>query len=405
MTFHSYSIGAALTVLISASATAATVNMDSYTTDTTITATEFDNAQAAAGNGGTILFSSKWYKINETLVVNKPWLKLIGDSKDTTYITCFPSGAVENAMIWTDQDGTKIQQMTLRGSTWPMYKTVLDVNEGTSVTNGVETAIRVANGAQSVKAIDASFTKVSVGIEFDVGQLPDGLKITDSDFATGRGMINAHDTDAKPATQTALLNPIQIDNANFTYQAGQGARGIVVDSGNSSEENPVDLNGSYIRNCTMEKMTNWQIGFTRLSDLEIYNNTLYGGGAGRVRTSYVHCIHFEDASANINIHDNYLYQRPNNDAGVSLDNRFHVVACGNNGYPTGVLIDNNEMDGSVKASISGLLNDWTITDNRFDVDNIPTYIISGWQSPSSITRSGNTVNGAALTTAQININQ
>lgn len=393
-----------LTFLGVSVSTAATVNMDDYTTDTWISQTEFENAQNAAGSGGTILFSATYYKINEMLKVTKPWMKLIGADKNSTYITCFPRGDVQKYMIWTDQNGTKVQQMTVRGSVWPMYKNQLDLYEGTSVATGVEAAIHVASGARSVKAIDVRIVKASVGVEYDVGKLPDGLKITDTDFTTGRGMVNVHDSESKPAIQTALLNPIQIDNANFTYQAGQGARGITVDLGNSSEENSVDLNGSYIRNCSMEKVTNWQIDFNRTKDLEIYNNFLYGGGAGTVRTSYVHCLHFEDVSSDIYIHDNYFYQRDKNDAGVALSMNYHIVACGNNGYPTGVRLAKNEFAGSVSASVSGLLNNWTITDNEFNIDNSPTYLINGWKAPSTISRSGNTVNSAALSAAQVKIN-
>ncbi len=376
-----------------------TVSIADFSSDNTITQAEFEQAQRSAGNGGTIRFESLTYSIPRTLDFIRNNITLAGAGAGRTFLEQNPpSGRRSVAMLRTSRNGTRVQEMTLQGANFPTYSSSLDVEEGARTTTGVEAAIQVNDGAQNIQVIGSVIRRISVGVEYQAGEVPNGLRVRNTRFVTGRAMVNSRDTTTFPISNSLTRNMI-IDNADFIYRPGHGGRGITIDFGNNVGARPViDMQGSLIENCNFDTISHFPIDINRVSNITIRDNVINGGGAGN-QDGFVQCVHMEDFTT-CRIVNNRMFQRRRNDNNDVLTLRVHVQGTGRD-----VVVADNTIRGSVHSVMSGTLENWTYRNNDVRVSNSPSFIINGFRQPSTIRLRGtNTVNGRALRRSDVNTN-
>ncbi len=240
------------------------------------------------------------------------------------------------------------------GTREPTFASLLDsdgrISEGVRATTGLETAIFWdSSDFVNIRVLRCRINNTNVGIEMRRGATPDGMEVRDCDFTVTRGMVLANGASV-PGGQ--LARPFRIENCRMVNRSGAASsadrpvtiRAIVLDFGNDNQGqdfDPVDMNGSVIRNCRFLSVTNWQIGMTQTSNLIIEGNRLPGGGI--MRDSFVHCLHFEDVGDPGNpivIRNNTMTQR---DVTSSVS---HIWTGGNTASGgTALRISNNTFSG------------------------------------------------------------
>jgi len=377
------------------------VNISDHSSDNRITPAEFNRAQDAAGNGGIINFGRGNYTIDGTLVLTKSNLTISGIGSNGTILTRNTRGRSANGIFITGQDGTTIQNMTLRGDVVPTYVFDLYEREGSAVQVGLERGIRVANGANNPTFRNINFLQLSVGVEYETGRVPSGLRVLGSRFETGRGMVVSEAAGVDRDLAVRML----LRNLRFTFRPGQGNRGLTFDYGNGDQTSPVNFRNSVVTRCVLDRMAFFSVDFNRAANVRIINNPAIDGGGRGTRSGFVHALHFEDTGRNILIENNTIRQQTvRNDNNQVLNSRSFIWSGGNNGA-TQAIVRNNRFIGSVNNAIvgggrapgGGLFN-WTITGNTFDITNLNNNdfgnVVNGFRSPSTARISGNTLNGS-----------
>lgn len=362
-----------------------------------ITQAEFDAAQRSAGPLGQIRFARGEYLFPAPIRITQDRVRIIGAGMNNTRLVSLvnrntgKSGAVFNL----DADNVVVRDLTLRGRDHIETRYILHEREGSPVRTGTEYGIDIKNNAENLTVRRVYMHRVNVGLGFNQGNLPHGLRLMDSVFSTGRAIIEARDNTRFPAT--ILRRAFTITGNKLIRENGQPVnpnRGLVFDFGNSNVHDPVDLKGSIISNNNIPRLAWWNIGVNRSKNLTISNNILGCGGASP-DNRFIHCLHFEDRSSNIVIEDNTMTQVKRNANGEEITLRSHIWTGGNNGAPE-LTIQNNTFRGHVERSIVGDLPNAIIDDNAFNLNNTPDYVIKNFVRTPILSATGNTFRGAPL---------